>query len=99
MPAKGEARFFNHIWLTDQRFGPLHLALAHVQTQDGYQSWAIVSDEPVSLKTFDEYGLRFDIEENFLDDKSAGFQLQESDLSRFKKIRFVSQSGLIAFSL
>jgi len=24
---------------------------------------------------FDEYALRFDLEENFLDDKSAGFQL------------------------
>jgi hypothetical protein len=86
MPAKGEARFFSHIWLTDQRFGPLHLALAHVQTQDGYQSWAIVSDEPVSLKTFDEYGLRFDIEENFLDDKSAGFQLEESELEDSQSI-------------
>ncbi|HXV97667.1 MAG TPA: transposase, partial [Anaerolineae bacterium] len=70
MPPPGQARFFSHIWLTEQRFGPLHLALAYIQTQEGYQQWAIVSDEPVSLKTFDEYGLRFDIEENFLDDKS-----------------------------
>lgn len=30
------------------------------------------------MKTFDEYGLRFDIEENFLDDKSNGFQLEAS---------------------
>ena len=29
-------------------------------------------------KTFQEYGLRFDIEENFLDDKSNGFQLEAS---------------------
>jgi hypothetical protein len=80
MPPPGQARFFSHIWLTDQRFGPLHLALAYIQTQDGYQQWAIVSDEPVSLQTFDEYGLRVDIEENFLDDKSAGFQLEASHL-------------------
>lgn len=26
------------------------------------------------------YGLRFDIEENFLDDKSGGFQLESSEL-------------------
>jgi hypothetical protein len=30
------------------------------------------------VKTFEEYGLRFDIEENFLDDKSNGFQLESS---------------------
>ncbi len=30
------------------------------------------------MKTFEEYGLRFDIEENFLDDKSHGFQLESS---------------------
>ena len=30
------------------------------------------------MKTFQEYGLRFDIEENFLDDKSNGFQLESS---------------------
>lgn len=80
LPPPGQARFFHHIWLTEQRFGPLHLALAYVQTPQGYQQWAIVSDEPVSVKTFDEYGLRFDIEENFLDDKSAGFQLEASQL-------------------
>ena len=31
--------------------------------------------------TVDDYGLRFDIEKSFLDDKSGGFQL-ESSLSR-----------------
>jgi hypothetical protein len=80
MPTPGQARFFSHIWLTKQRFGPLHLALAYVQSQQEYQPWAIVSDEPVDLKTFDEYGLRFDIEANFLDDKSAGFRLEASQL-------------------
>jgi len=30
------------------------------------------------MKTFEEYRLRFDIEENFLDDKSNGFQLESS---------------------
>jgi hypothetical protein len=86
MPPTGQARFFGHIWLTEQRFGPLHPALAYVQTPEGYQQWAIVSDEPVGLKTFDEYGLRFDIEENFLDDKSAGFQLEASQLEDSQSI-------------
>ena len=78
MPPKGEARFVHNTWLMEVGFGPVHLALAHVQTKDGYQQWAIVSDEKTSLNTFDEYGLRFDVEENFLDDKSNGFQLESS---------------------
>jgi hypothetical protein len=80
MPAPGGARFFSHVWLTEQQYGPLHLALAYVQTKDSYEKWAIISDEPVGLHTFDEYGLRFDIEEGFLDFKSAGFQLESSQL-------------------
>jgi hypothetical protein len=51
-----------------------------VQTQHGYEEWAIVSDDPTDLHTFDEYGLRFDLEENFLDDKSAGFQLESGEI-------------------
>ena len=80
MPPPGQARFFSYVWLTDQRYGPLHLALAYVQTKEGYQQWAIISDEPVGLDTFDEYGLRFDLEEGFLDFKSAAFQLESSQL-------------------
>jgi hypothetical protein len=38
----------------------------------------VVSEEPTTLQTFDEYGLRFDIEATFLDDKSNGFQLESS---------------------
>ena len=30
------------------------------------------------MNTLEEYGLRFDIEENFLDDKSNEFQLEDS---------------------
>lgn len=86
MPPPGAARFFSFIWLTEQRFGPLHLALAYVQTPGGYKPWAIVSDEPVGLETFEEYGRRFDIEENFLDDKSAGFQLEASQLEDSQSI-------------
>lgn len=80
MPRPGEARFLSCVWLTQQRFGPVHLALAHVQTQQGFERWAIVSDEPTDLNTLDEYGLRFDIEEGFLDDKSGGFQLESSEI-------------------
>ncbi len=33
-----------------------------------------------TIQPFWEYGLRFDIEENFLDDKSNGFDLESSHL-------------------
>lgn len=42
--------------------------------------WYIVSDEPTCIHTFREYGYRFDIEENFLDDKSNGFQVEKSQI-------------------
>lgn len=80
MPAKGQALFIHKVWLTDQRFGPIYLALAHVQTANGYEQWAIGSDDPTDLQTLTEYALRFDLEENFLDDKSAGFQLESSEI-------------------
>jgi hypothetical protein len=80
MPTRGQALFVHKVWLTEQWFGPVYLALAHVQTAKGYEQWAIVSDEPTDLQTLTEYGWRFDIEENFLDDKSAGFQLEASEI-------------------
>jgi hypothetical protein len=80
MPVKGEALFLHNVWLSEYWFGPVHLALANIKTENGFEEWAIVSDDPTSLKTFDEYGLRFDVEESFLDDKSAGFQLESSEI-------------------
>ena len=65
---------------------------AHVQTRNGYEQWAIVSDEPTDLRTFDEYGLRFDLKENFLDDKSAGFQIKASEI---RNAAMLSRLGLV----
>jgi hypothetical protein len=79
-PPKGEIRLIHTVQITQRRFGPVHLVLAHVKTQKGYEQWMLVSDRPTALDTLDEYALRFDIEENFLDDKSAGFQLESSQL-------------------
>jgi hypothetical protein len=74
--APGQACFWHRVWLTAQRFGPLHVALARLN--NGTETWYIVSDELTGVETFDEYGRRFNIEENFLDDKSNGFQLESS---------------------
>jgi hypothetical protein len=79
-PPKGEIHLIEVAQVTAQRFGPVSLALAHMRTPKGYQVWLLISSAPPALATFDDYALRFDIEENFLDDKSAGFQLAASEI-------------------
>ena len=83
-PKAGEAQFWHSIRITDERFGPVHLAMAHLR--ESKERWYVLSSLPTSLKTFDDYGLRFDIEENFLDDKSNGFQLEASLLRSAKAL-------------
>lgn len=75
-PKAGEAHFLHNVAITAERFGPVHLALAKLR--HSREEWLIASDQPTSIESFDEYGLRFDIEENFLDDKSNGFNLTSS---------------------
>jgi len=72
----GHMSCWQEVSITDKHFGPVHLAVARPLGSDEY--WYVVSDEAAELKTLEEYGLRFDIEENFLDDKSNGFQLESS---------------------
>jgi hypothetical protein len=74
--ARGHACFWQQVCLTEKHYGPVHLAVARPQA--GNDIWYVLSDEPTEVTTLEEYGLRFDIEENFLDDKSNGFQLESS---------------------
>jgi hypothetical protein len=74
--APGHARFWHRVRATGQHFGPGHLAVARPLGSNDY--WYVVSDAPTEVKTLQEYGLRFDSEENFLDDTSNGFQLESS---------------------
>lgn len=74
--APGHARFWHHVRVTAQHFGPVPLAVARPLGSNDY--WYVISDEPTEGKTLQEYGLRFDIEGNFLDDKSNGLQLESS---------------------
>jgi hypothetical protein len=78
-PKRGKAYFTGPVNLGKTKpYGPVYLAFAHDKRSD--EDWVIVSDEPTSLKTFEEYRLRFQIEENFLDLKSNGFQLESCRL-------------------
>jgi hypothetical protein len=74
--APGHIRCWQEVRITGHRFGPVHLAVSRPLGSDDY--WYVISDESAEIKTLEEYGLRFDIEENFLDDKSNGFQLEDS---------------------
>ena len=76
---RGEALCFHGIRLyKSQYYGPLHLAFGRNNRNGKF--WAILSNEPTNLQTFAEYGLRFDIEESFLDDQSNGWNIQKSDI-------------------
>jgi len=81
LPQRGQARFLQQVFVTRRRIGPVSLALAWPAAgQKDLDPWIIISDEPTDLETFHEYGLRSDIEENFLDDKSNAFQVQKSEV-------------------
>ena len=55
-----------------------NIALANPEGDE--DPWYIISEAPTDLTTLDEYALRFDIEETFLDDKSNGFQVEATRL-------------------
>jgi hypothetical protein len=81
-PPQGAAHFYHGVQVLDEDIGPVHVALATPIPAPGQavDPWYVVSDEPTAVTTLDEYGLRFDIEENLLDDKSNGFQVEASKL-------------------
>lgn len=76
---RGQAQLLQNVRIhkTDP-YDPVYLALAREGVSG--ELWYIVSDESTTLQTFREYGLRFDIEESFLDDKSNGFELESSEI-------------------
>ncbi|MFN9647835.1 MAG: transposase, partial [Pseudanabaena sp.] len=77
----GEAKLLHNVLVhktESKRLTNVHIAAAWESHSREY--WYILSTEPTTIQTFWEYGLRFDIEENFLDDKSNGFDLESSRL-------------------
>jgi len=77
---RGEAICLHNVRLhKEQWYGPLNLVIGRNNVVFG-EFWAIVSDEKTTLQTFQQYGLRFDIEENFLDDQSNGWNVQRSEI-------------------
>ena len=79
-PPAGQDRFFQQVSVLGAAVGPVSLALACLLDQPD-DPWFVVSDEQTSAQTLDEYGLRFDIKEVFLDEKSGGYQIHTSKLT------------------
>ncbi len=78
-PAPGDAHFSHNVTSFGTALGPVHLVVAQPLDAPA-DPWYSASDELTRRQTLDEYGLRFDIEATFLDDKSGGFQVQTSEL-------------------
>jgi hypothetical protein len=81
----GMKGFLQEVRLGEGRYGPIHLAMAWSEKTKA-QAWYIASDEPTEETTLGEYGLRMEIEEELLDDKSGGFQLEETQLADAESI-------------
>lgn len=78
-PPQGHAHYYQQVHILGEKIGPVNIALAN--PPDAEEPWYIISDVPTNGITLDEYALRFDIEEGFLDDKSGGFQIESSRLN------------------
>lgn len=77
--AAGESVLLQGVTLTKtQPIANLNLALGRDPLSR--QVWLVATDEPASLQTFREYAQRFQIEEELLDEKSNGFQLERSEI-------------------
>ena len=87
----GEAICLHNVQIHKGEFyGKVHVIVARNNVNG--ELWAIVSNEITTLQTFAEYGLRFDIEENFLDDQSAGWNVQRSmirDVCALSRLWFI----------
>ncbi|MBE9044924.1 transposase [Pleurocapsales cyanobacterium LEGE 10410] len=88
---RGEAICLHNVRIHKGEFyGIVHVIIGRNNLNG--ELWAIVSDEKTTLQTFAEYGLRFDIEENFLDDQSGGWNVQRSmirDVCALSRLWFI----------
>lgn len=75
-PPKGEATFYRGVGLWRDGFHRCNLVLATVAGVT--EPWAVMTDEAPTLQTLWRYGLRFRVEELFLDSKSGAFHLEGS---------------------
>lgn len=72
-------RFLQRVRLTQQRYGPVNVAMVWDGDSE-HVPWYIATDQRAGLQTLTDYALRMGIDFGFLDDKSAGFQMEDTEL-------------------
>ncbi len=90
-PQKGEAVFYHHVGLWQDGKHRSHLVLANVKGVK--EPWAVITDETPTLKTLWQYGLRFRVEELFLDSKSGAFELEDSRIRSASALERLYERG------
>ena len=83
-PRKAEAVLCHDVGLWLDGKYRCNLVLANVRGVK--EPWAVITDENPSLQTLWQYGLRFRVEELFLDSKSGVFQLEDSKIRHAKAL-------------
>ncbi len=82
--ASNQSKHYHNVYLTQNHFAIVHVGLARVKGTK--EPWFIVSNAPTTSSSFSRYGMRFDIEQVFKDDKSGGFNLESSGLRSADKL-------------
>lgn len=83
-PKKAEAVLYQNVGLWLDGEYRCNIVLANVRGVK--EPWAVITDENPSLQTLWQYGLRFRVEELFLDSKSGVFQLEDSKIRSDKAL-------------
>jgi len=81
---RGEAKMYHQVRLWESGIETVNLALAYPEKVA--EPWAVITDETPTLQTLWQYGLRFRVEELFLDSKSGAFGLADSRLRDAQKL-------------
>lgn len=75
---------YHQVRLWESGIEIVNLALAYPEKVA--EPWAVITDETPTLQTLWQYGLRFRVEELFLDSKSGAFGLADSRLRDAQKL-------------
>jgi hypothetical protein len=90
-PPVTQAKLYHNVRLWSEAVLQVNLVLAYPQGVD--EPWAVITDERPTLETLWQYGLRFRLEELFLDSKSGVFELEDS---RFRNALCLERLYLVA---
>ena len=80
----GELRFYAGVFIGPARV-PVELAVGW--EKGAKEPWIVATDEAADAETLRGYGLRFCVEEGFLDHKSGGFQWESSRLREHEALQ------------